>query len=68
MTALIKNVGGAGKLINWLVPVNNYTQALNPKLQINVEGNDVVVNLKGDKIGVIATVIDKTPISVKVCE
>jgi hypothetical protein len=58
MISLISIVGGAGKLINWLAPVNNYGFALSNGVTINVEGNDVVVNLKGDKVGVIATVID----------
>ena len=63
MTALIGYVGGAGKLINWLVPVNSYEQAFSGGVSINVEGNNVVVDLKGNKIGVIATVIDTTPIA-----
>jgi len=63
MTLLISNVGGAGKLINWLSPINNYDTAICGGVLINVEGNNVVVNLKGDKVGVIATVIDTTPIT-----
>jgi len=62
MTILLAKVGGAGKLINWLKPVNTFDSALCSGLTISVEGNDVVVDLKGNKIGVIATIIDKTPI------
>lgn len=64
MTALIVYVGGAGKLINWLVEVNNSENALSTGFLIGVEGNNVVVNLKGDKKSVFATVINNTPITV----
>lgn len=62
ITALLASVGFQAKLINWLFPVNTYDNALGG-LTISIEGNEVKVNLKGDKIGTIATVIDKTPIS-----
>jgi hypothetical protein len=62
ITALLASVGFQAKLINWLFPVNTYDNALGG-LTISIEGNEVKVNLKGDKVGTIATVIDKTPIS-----
>jgi hypothetical protein len=68
MAALTNFVGGAGKLINWLVDVNSYKTSISNGQIISVEGNQVVVNLKGDKVGVIATVIDTTPISSEACD
>jgi hypothetical protein len=68
LKALVDNVGSEKKLINWLYPVSNYDTALCGGLTINIEGNEVKVNLKGDKIGTIATVIDKTPISALECK
>lgn len=63
MIALITLVGGAGKLISWLTPVNTYDVAMEGPVQISVEGDEVLVNLRGDKAGVIATIIDETSIS-----
>jgi len=63
MAGLINYIGSAGKLINWLVPVNNYNIAVNSGVNITVEGNNVVVDLNGDKVGVIATIIDNKPIT-----
>lgn len=63
MAALINYIGSAGKLINWLVPVNTYNTAVNSGVNITVEGNNVVVDLNGDKVGVIATIIDNKPIT-----
>lgn len=67
MTALISYVGGAGKLISWLSPVSNYERAIKGGIEIKVEGKDVVVDLKGNKIGVIASVINETPIKLETC-
>ena len=68
MTALLAQVGGAGKLINWLTDVNNSSSAMSGGFKVSVEGKDVVVDLKGNKIGVIATIIDTRPIKPKGCK
>lgn len=65
MTALIKYVGGAGKLINWLNPINNYEKSICSDIKLTVEGGDVLVDLRGNKVGVIASIIDETPIAIK---
>jgi|GEM_PF-6226130 len=63
MTALIAYVGGSGKLINWLAPVNSYSKAICSGVLISIEGKDITVDLRGNKMGIFASVIDKTPIT-----
>jgi len=67
MNALIAYMGSTDKLLNWLFPINNTDEAISRGIKITVEGNDITVNLKGDKSGVIATVIDETPITPLEC-
>jgi len=62
MTSLIGIVGGAGKLIKWLTPVNNSDVALCGGVTIKIDGKDITVDLRGNRIGVIAEIIDTTPI------
>jgi hypothetical protein len=65
MAALTSFMGDAAKLINWLYPVNNIDTACIDGPTISVEGNEVSVDLKGNKVGVIATIIDTTPITIQ---
>jgi len=62
LESLIKFMGGSERLINWLYPVNTIEESIQKDIKITLEGNEVLVNLKGDKSGVIATVIDETSI------
>lgn len=64
---LLKFVGGAKKLMLWLNDPAKDKEAIYSGIEITIEGNEVTVNLNGDKVGVIASVIDTTPISVIPC-
>jgi len=64
LTIINNDLKETNKLITWLEGINTYTGEIpNNKITIKLEGNDVIVDLKGGKSGVIATAINVTPIS-----
>lgn len=60
---IVEKVGGAENLIKWLKPVNIEEKANNEPIEVSIEGNDILVDLRGSKKSVIATIINESPIT-----